>query len=82
MMSTLSVLHGFCVFRCHVIGMVSVFIASIRDYMLEKCRVVGRNEDCGEGNFHIFYGLFAGLSQQQKQDLFLLKPESYGYDNC
>ncbi|XP_065940998.1 chitin synthase chs-2 isoform X2 [Magallana gigas] len=52
--------------------------ASIRDYMLEKCRVVGRNEDCGEGNFHIFYGMFAGLSQQEKQDLFLLKPESYG----
>uniref|UniRef100_A0A8W8N3N0 Myosin motor domain-containing protein n=1 Tax=Magallana gigas TaxID=29159 RepID=A0A8W8N3N0_MAGGI len=51
--------------------------ASIRDYMLEKCRVVGRNEDCGEGNFHIFYGMFAGLSQQEKQDLFLLKLEKY-----
>lgn len=61
MMLILSVLYGFCVFRCYVIGMVFVFIVLIRDYMLEKCWVVGRNEDCGEGNFYIFYGMFVGL---------------------
>lgn len=64
-------------FYSHVLDLTFEYLASIRDYMLEKCRVVGRNEDCGEGNFHIFYQMFAGLSQQEKQDLFLLKPETY-----
>lgn len=64
-------------FYSHVLDLTFEYLASIRDYMLEKCRVVGRNKDCGEGNFHIFYGMFAGLSQQEKQDLFLLKPETY-----
>ncbi|XP_062568549.1 myosin-IIIb-like [Saccostrea cucullata] len=51
--------------------------AMIKDYMLEKCRVVGRSQDCGEGNFHIFYGMLAGMSQEEKQALYLRKPESY-----
>ncbi|XP_061186519.1 uncharacterized protein LOC133194603 [Saccostrea echinata] len=51
--------------------------AMIKDYMLEKCRVVGRNQDCGEGNFHIFYGMLAGMPQEEKQALFLQKPETY-----
>ncbi|XP_048727151.2 uncharacterized protein LOC125645600 isoform X7 [Ostrea edulis] len=52
--------------------------AMIRDYMLEKCRVVGRNQDCREGNFHVFYGMFAGMSQEEKQNLYLQKAETYG----
>ena len=59
-------------FRCPCL------LASISDYMLEKCRVVARNEDCHEGNFHIFYGMFAGMSTQEKQELYLMKPEAYG----
>lgn len=55
-----------------------MYEAMIRDYMLEKCRVVGRNQDCREGNFHVFYGMFAGMSQEEKQNLYLQKAETYG----
>ncbi|XP_062607557.1 unconventional myosin-IXb-like [Saccostrea cucullata] len=51
--------------------------AKVQDYMLEKCRVVSRTSNCHEGNFHIFYALFAGLSEKEKQDLYLQKQETY-----
>ncbi|XP_062581108.1 unconventional myosin-X-like [Saccostrea cucullata] len=51
--------------------------AIVRDYMLEKCRVVARTPNCQEGNFHIFYALFAGLSEKEKRDLYLQKQETY-----
>ncbi|XP_063420548.1 myosin-IIIb-like [Mytilus trossulus] len=49
--------------------------AAIRDYMLEKSRVVTSNKD--EGNFHIFYSLFAGTSKQQLIDLNLSEGKDY-----
>ncbi|OPL20520.1 unconventional x1 myosin-ixb-like isoform, partial [Mytilus galloprovincialis] len=51
------------------------FLAAIRDYMLEKARVVTCNE--GERNFHIFYYLFAGASKQQLSDLNLSESKNY-----
>ncbi|KAK3106529.1 hypothetical protein FSP39_022019, partial [Pinctada imbricata] len=49
--------------------------AIVRDYMLEKSRVVlqGKNE----GNFHIFYSLFAGAPKSKLSELGLQKPETY-----
>ncbi|KAH3703114.1 hypothetical protein DPMN_078143 [Dreissena polymorpha] len=43
--------------------------AVVRDYMLEKSRIVHQSE--GEGIFHIFYAMFAGCTQTQMEDLFL-----------
>ena len=45
--------------------------------MLEKCRVVARKKNCSEGNFHIFYGMFAGMSTEEKQELYLMKSDAY-----
>ncbi|KAL3836178.1 hypothetical protein ACJMK2_021620 [Sinanodonta woodiana] len=43
----------------------------IRDYMLEKSRVVHRSAN--EGNFHAFYSLFHGASKETLKDLSLEK---------
>ncbi|CAC5369431.1 CHS1 [Mytilus coruscus] len=53
---------------------------AIRDYMLEKSRVVTFNKD--EGNFHIFYSLFAGTSKQQLSDLNLSESKDYRIMKC
>ncbi|KAL3836166.1 hypothetical protein ACJMK2_021608 [Sinanodonta woodiana] len=48
----------------------------IRDYMLEKSRVVTRSAN--EGNFHIFYSLFHGAPAETLKELCLEKPiETY-----
>ncbi|KAK3584473.1 hypothetical protein CHS0354_005276 [Potamilus streckersoni] len=48
----------------------------IRDYMLEKSRVVTRGEN--EGNFHIFYSVFHGAPTETLKELCLEKPiETY-----
>ncbi|KAK1166265.1 hypothetical protein AOXY_G12848 [Acipenser oxyrinchus oxyrinchus] len=49
----------------------------IFDCILSINRVVRQNP--GERNYHIFYALLAGSSQEQKESYFLSDPESYYY---
>ncbi|KAL5009496.1 hypothetical protein ScPMuIL_011801 [Solemya velum] len=49
--------------------------AVVRDYMIEKSRVVLQNES--EGNFHIFYSLFAGAPPERMRELNLKSAANY-----
>ncbi|XP_076977686.1 unconventional myosin-If isoform X2 [Tamandua tetradactyla] len=51
----------------------------ISNFLLEKSRVVMQNEN--ERNFHIYYQLLEGASQEQRQNLGLMTPEYYFYLN-
>ncbi|NWH69855.1 MYO1F protein, partial [Piaya cayana] len=51
----------------------------ISNFLLEKSRVVSQNE-C-ERNFHIYYQLIAGASQEQQQNLGIMSPDYYYYLN-
>ena len=51
--------------------------ATIDQYLLEKSRVV--NQGKRERNFHIFYYMFAGLTEQQLLNLLLSPPEKHRY---
>ncbi|KAJ8338684.1 hypothetical protein SKAU_G00354700 [Synaphobranchus kaupii] len=53
--------------------------AKINEYLLEKSRVVQQDE--GERNFHIFYCMLAGISQEDKEIYGLLDPTQYRYLN-
>ncbi len=55
--------------------MVSSTAATIDQYLLEKSRVV--NQGKRERNFHIFYYMFAGLTEQQLLNLLLSPPEKH-----
>ena len=48
-----------------------------KEYLLEKCRVTVQG--ASERNFHIFYQMFAGLSDEQKEMLCLDKPTNHRY---
>ncbi|KAK3584648.1 hypothetical protein CHS0354_003935 [Potamilus streckersoni] len=47
----------------------------VTEHMLEKSRVV--RHGVGEKNFHIFYCMFAGLSQPERKRYFLDHPDKY-----
>eukprot|EP00817_Percolomonadidae_sp_ATCC50343_P000304 CAMPEP_0117421408 /NCGR_PEP_ID=MMETSP0758-20121206/2511_1 /TAXON_ID=63605 /ORGANISM="Percolomonas cosmopolitus, Strain AE-1 (ATCC 50343)" /LENGTH=940 /DNA_ID=CAMNT_0005203525 /DNA_START=199 /DNA_END=3018 /DNA_ORIENTATION=+ len=49
----------------------------IRNFLLEKSRVVGQQKN--ERNFHIFYQLISGISDDLRQEFLLDKPESFYY---
>ncbi|XP_033640146.1 myosin-IIIb-like isoform X1 [Asterias rubens] len=54
--------------------------ATIDQYLLEKSRVV--NQGKRERNFHIFYYMFAGLTEQQLLNLLLSPPEKHRIINA
>ncbi|XP_061776818.1 unconventional myosin-IXb isoform X2 [Nerophis ophidion] len=51
--------------------------AVIRKYLLEKCRLVGRNKR--ERNYHVFYYLLVGASKEEQEEFRLLAPQDYVY---
>ena len=56
-----------------------VHSAIIQKYLLEKSRIVSQAKN--ERNYHVFYYLLAGASQQEKEALYLTKPSDYQYLN-
>ena len=53
--------------------------AKINEYLLEKSRIVTHAPE--ERNYHVFYELLAGLSEEQKQKYGLMSAEKYFYLN-
>jgi hypothetical protein len=53
--------------------------AQIRNYLLEKSRVVQQLP--GERNYHVFYLLLSGASDEEKAQWYLDDPEDYHYLN-
>ena len=53
--------------------------AAIRTYLLERSRIVSINDP--ERNFHIFYQLCDGASEEERQELRLKSPKDYHFTN-
>ncbi|KAM9851924.1 myosin IEb [Aulostomus maculatus] len=51
----------------------------ISNFLLEKSRVVSQNQ--GERNFHIYYQLLEGASDEQRENLGVTTPDYYNYLN-
>ncbi|XP_075713831.1 unconventional myosin-IXa isoform X2 [Rhinoderma darwinii] len=53
--------------------------AYVEKYLLEKSRLVYQEQQ--ERNYHVFYYLLAGASEEEKNDFHLDRPENYHYLN-
>ncbi|XP_064596957.1 uncharacterized protein LOC135463580 isoform X2 [Liolophura sinensis] len=53
----------------------SISGAKLHDYLLEKSRVIHRSP--GEKNFHVFYSLFAGMSEEKLLYYYLQRPDEH-----
>uniref|UniRef100_A0A8C1SUT3 Myosin IXAb n=1 Tax=Cyprinus carpio TaxID=7962 RepID=A0A8C1SUT3_CYPCA len=53
--------------------------AYVEKYLLEKSRLV--YQEHSERNYHVFYYLLAGASEEERKAFHLLKPEEYHYLN-
>ena len=53
--------------------------ARVTEYLLEKSRIV--TQATGERNYHVFYELLAGLSEENKKKYGLTQPDKYFYLN-
>ncbi|XP_065133061.1 unconventional myosin-IXb isoform X3 [Paramisgurnus dabryanus] len=51
--------------------------AVVEKYLLEKCRLVSRGKT--ERNYHVFYYLLTGASEEERDEFMLLRPEDYNY---
>ncbi|GFR06154.1 unconventional myosin-Ie [Trichonephila clavata] len=51
----------------------------VSNFLLEKSRVV--NQNANERNFHIFYQLCSGVTQDMQQNLGIMNPDYYWYLN-
>ncbi|XP_056334608.1 unconventional myosin-IXb isoform X3 [Danio aesculapii] len=51
--------------------------AVVEKYLLEKCRLVSRGKT--ERNYHVFYYLLIGASEEERDEFKLLQPEDYHY---
>ncbi|KAG7456757.1 hypothetical protein MATL_G00239240 [Megalops atlanticus] len=51
--------------------------AVVEKYLLEKCRLVSREQN--ERNYHVFYYLLVGATEEERQVFKLLQPEDYLY---
>ncbi|XP_026641105.1 unconventional myosin-IXb isoform X1 [Microtus ochrogaster] len=53
--------------------------AVVEKYLLEKSRLVSREKD--ERNYHVFYYLLLGVSEEERQEFRLKQPQDYFYLN-
>ncbi|XP_045408711.1 unconventional myosin-IXb isoform X7 [Lemur catta] len=53
--------------------------AVVEKYLLEKSRLVSQEKD--ERNYHVFYYLLLGVSEEERQEFQLKQPEDYFYLN-
>ncbi|XP_027014033.2 unconventional myosin-IXb isoform X1 [Tachysurus fulvidraco] len=51
--------------------------AVVEKYLLEKSRLVSREKN--ERNYHVFYYLLVGVSDEERKEYKLLQPENYNY---